>query len=80
MVRNWLEKRHSKQTQVLTFGCLDRLLNCQAILPIQRKRFFDDQMLSGCGGGNRMLRMVLRIAADRDDMDIRILPTSPKGR
>lgn len=39
-----------------------------AILPGQRQRFFDDDMLAGLGGGDGVVRVLVRIAADRDDV------------
>src|SRR6185369_4784470 len=42
----------------------DGFFDRQTVLPAQRERFFDDQMLSGLGGCDRVPRMLVRITTD----------------
>ena len=42
------------------------------ILEVERQWFLDDQVLAGCGCGDDLFRVLVRITADRDNVDRRI--------
>ena len=42
------------------------------ILEVERERFLDNQMLAGGGCGDDLFRVLVRITADRDNVDRRI--------
>src|SRR2546430_5927773 len=51
---------------------LHRLLNFEAIFPIQRQGLFNDKMLSRLSRGDGVLLVVLRITADGNDLNARV--------
>lgn len=54
-------------------GCFHCLLNVEAIAPGQRERFFNDEMLPGSSSRNCLAGVILRVAANRNGVQVWIV-------
>ena len=67
----------AREAQLETDARLDagpghRLLHRAQILQVQRERLLDDQVFASLGGGDDLARVLVRVAAHRDNVDRRV--------
>ena len=72
MARNWAENRSSKQMQKPTPAAPDGLLDFAHVRQRQRERLLDDEMLARARRRDGLLLVLMVIAANRDDVDVRV--------